>query len=199
MPKTFTGKEKEIIRKTLITKGRELFSKYGLKKTSITELTNSAGIAQGTFYNFFESKEELYFEILEQEEANSAKYIENIVTTSSSARESIKKIITCTFDLFERNQFIRRIFESKDYDLMLRKLPTEKLENHQKKDTLRVLNTIISMKQKDELIDTPPEVIAGLLRGITILSFHQEEIGREIYPEVVDLLADIVADGLVKN
>ena len=82
---------------------------------------------------------------------------------------------------------------------MLRKLPTEKLENHQKKDTLRVLNTIISMKQKDELIDTPPEVIAGLLRGITILSFHQEEIGREIYPEVVDLLADIVADGLVKN
>ena len=119
MPKTFTGKEKEIIRKTLITKGRELFSKYGLKKTSITELTNSAGIAQGTFYNFFESKEELYFEILEQEEANSAKYIENIVTTSSSARESIKKIITCTFDLFERNQFIRRIFESKDYDLML--------------------------------------------------------------------------------
>lgn len=198
MPKTFTGKEKEIIRKTLITKGRELFSKYGLKKTSITELTNSAGIAQGTFYNFFESKEELYFEILEQEEANSAKYIENIVTTSSSARESIKKIITCTFDLFERNQFIRRIFESKDYDLMLRKLSTEKLENHQKKDTLRVLNTIISMKQKDELIDTPPEVIAGLLRGITILSFHQEEIGREIYPEVVDLLADIVADGLVK-
>jgi AcrR family transcriptional regulator len=198
MPKTFTGKEKEIIRKTLISKGRELFSKYGLKKTSITELTNSAGIAQGTFYNFFASKEELYFEILEQEEANSAKYIENIVTTSSSARESIKKIITCTFDLFERNQFIRRIFESKDYDLMLRKLPTEKLENHQKKDTLRVLNTIISLKQKDELIDTRPEVIAGLLRGITILSFHQEEIGREIYPEVVDLLAAIVADGLVK-
>ena len=198
MPKTFTGKEKEIIRKTLIVKGRELFSKYGLKKTSITELTNGAGIAQGTFYNFFESKEELYFEILEQEEANSAKYLENIVITSSSARDSIKKIIKCTFDLFERNQFIRRIFESKDYDLMLRKLPTKKLENHQKNDTLRVLNTIIGMKQKDELIDTPPEVIAGLLRGITILSFHQEEIGREIYPEVVDLLATIVADGLVK-
>lgn len=188
MPKTFTGKEKEIIRKTLIARGRELFSKYGLKKTSITELTNGAGIAQGTFYNFFDSKEELYFEILEQEEANSAKYLENIVITSSSARDSIKKIIKCTFDLFERNQFIRRIFESKDYDLMLRKLPTKKLENHQKNDTLRVLNTIMSMKKKNELIDTPPEVIAGLLRGITILSFHQEEIGREIYPEVVDFL-----------
>jgi len=81
---------------------------------------------------------------------------------------------------------------------MLRKLPNKKLENHQKNDTLRVLNTIMSIKQKDELIDTPPEVIAGLLRGITILSFYQDEIGRDIYPEVVELLADIVADGLVK-
>ncbi|MGB9202198.1 TetR/AcrR family transcriptional regulator, partial [Methanobacterium sp.] len=72
MPKTFTDKEKEIIRKTLISQGKILFSKYGLKKTSITELTNIAGIAQGTFYNFFESKEELYFEILEQEESHSA-------------------------------------------------------------------------------------------------------------------------------
>ncbi len=198
MPKTFTVKEKEIIRKTLINKGKELFSKYGLKKTSITELTNTAGIAQGTFYNFFDSKEELYFEILEQEESNSAKYLENIVKSSKSSKESIKKIIKCTFNLFEKNQFIRRIFESKDYDLMLRKLPNNKLENHQKNDTLRVLNTIMNMKQKDELIDTSPEVIAGLLRGISILSFHQDEIGREIYPEVVDLLAEIVSNGLVK-
>ena len=198
MPKTFTGKEKEIIRKTLISNGKELFSKYGLKKTSITELTNAAGIAQGTFYNFFDSKEELYFEILELEESDSAEYLENIVKSSKSAKEIIKKIIKCTFNLFERNQFLRRIFESQDYDLMLRKLPQKKLENHQKNDTLRVLNTIMSMKQKDELIDTPPEVIAGLLRGITILSFHQDEIGRDIYPEVVELLADIVADGLVK-
>ena len=198
MPKTFTGKEKEIIRKTLVDKGRELFSTYGLKKTSITELTNTAGIAQGSFYNFFDSKEELYFEILEEEEAKSVKYLENILKSSKSSKDNIKKIIKCTFDLFEKNQFIRRVFESKDYDLMLRKLPDKKLENHQKKDTLRVLNIIISMKQKDELIDTPPEVIAGLLRGITILSFHKDEIGKEIYPKVIDLLADIVADGLVK-
>ena len=43
MPKTFTEKEKEIIRNALIHKGRELFSSYGLKKTSITELTMLQG------------------------------------------------------------------------------------------------------------------------------------------------------------
>ena len=63
MPKTFTEKEKQIIRNTLIQKGKDLFSIYGLNKTSINELTNAARIAHGTFYNFFNSKEELYLEI----------------------------------------------------------------------------------------------------------------------------------------
>jgi AcrR family transcriptional regulator len=199
MPKTFTEKEKEIIRNALIHKGRELFSSYGLKKTSITELTNAAGIAQGTFYNFFDSKEELYFEILELEEANSEQFLEDITKSSPSAKDAVRRIIKGTFELFETNPIIRRIYDSNDYELMVRKLPTEKLENHQRSDTLRVLNTIMRIQQKNEMINTQPEVIAGLLRGIVILYFHQKEIGREIFPKVIDLLADIVADGLVKE
>ena len=199
MPKTFTEKEKEIIRNTLIQKGRDLFSVYGLKKTSITELTKSAGIAQGTFYNFFDSKEELYFEILEIEESKSEQFLDEILKSSHSSKEAIKKIIKGTFELFETNPLIRRIYDSGDYELLVRKLPPEKLEDHQKEDTTRVLNLIMHMQQKNELIETRPEVIAGLLRAIIMLYFHQDEIGREVYPEVIDLLADVVADGLVKE
>jgi AcrR family transcriptional regulator len=199
MPKTFTEKEKEIIRNTLIQSGRELFSNYGLKKTSITELTKAAGIAQGTFYNFFDSKEDLYFEILELEESKSEQFLEDILKSSHSSKESIKKIIKGTFELFEANSIIRRLYESHDYELMVRKLPPEKLENHQRDDTVRVLNTIMHMQKKNELIEARPEVIAGLLRAIIMMYFHQDEIGREIYPEVIDLFADIVADGLVKE
>ena len=199
MPKTFTEKEKEIIRNTLIQKGRELFSKYGLRKTSITELTKATGIAQGTFYNFFDSKEELYFEIIELEEYKSEQFLENILESSNSSKESIKRIIKCTYELFENNPIIHRLYDSRDYELMVRKLSGEKLENHQKEDTVRVLNMIVGMQQKNELIDARPEVIAGLLRAVILLYFHQDEIGKEVYPEVIDLLANIVADGLVKE
>ena len=199
MPKTFTEKEKEIIRNNLIQKGKELFSTYGLKKTSITELTRAVGIAQGTFYNFFDSKEELYFEILELEQANSAQFLKEILKSSHSSKEAIQKIIKGTSELFEANPFIRRLYESHDYELMARKLRSEKLKNHQEEDTARVLKLIGSMQQENELINARPEVIAGLLRAIIILYFHQDEIGKEIYPEVIDLLANVVADGLVKE
>jgi AcrR family transcriptional regulator len=199
MPKTFTEKEKEVIRNAIVQKGKELFSIYGLKKTSITELTNAAGIAQGTFYNFFDSKEELYFEILEMEQANSAQFLKDILESSHSSKESIRKIIKSTSELFDANPFIRRLYESHDYELIARKLRSEKLKNHQKEDTARVLNLIGSIQQGNEIINAKPEVIAGLLRAIIILYFHQDEIGNEIYPDVIDLLADVVADGLVKE
>ncbi|MCY8615781.1 TetR/AcrR family transcriptional regulator, partial [Bacillus haynesii] len=51
MPK-FTEKEKEAIRSALVQSGRKLFAQLGLKKTSVGELTASAGIAQGSFYTF---------------------------------------------------------------------------------------------------------------------------------------------------
>ncbi len=199
MPKTFTEKEKETIRNILLQKGRELFSTYGLKKTSITELTNAAGIAQGTFYIFFDSKEELYLEIMELEESKSEQFLEDILKSSHSSKEAIRKIINGILELFETNPLIRRIYDSHDYELMVRKLPGQKLEDHKRKDTARVLNMIIRIQQENGLIETRPEVIVGLLRAIVMLYFHQDEIGREIYPEVIDLLANIIADGLVKE
>ena len=116
MPKTFTKKEKEIIRNIIIQKGWELFSTKGLKNTSITELTNAASIAQGSFYNFFDSKEELFFEILELEEYNSEQFLIDNLKSSNSSKEAIKKILKGSYQLFEANPLIRRLYESRDYD-----------------------------------------------------------------------------------
>jgi AcrR family transcriptional regulator len=199
MPKKFTDKEKVIIKKSLIKTGKEHFSIYGLQKTSITDLTKSVGIAQGSFYNFFNSKEELYFEILENEEAETEEYLQNIISSTDSAKEAINETIKATYILFEKNKFLRRIYSSNDYDIMIRKISEDKIKNHQKGDTQRVLNTIISAQKDYEHINASPEIIAGLFRGITILNFHQDEIGSDLFPEVIELLAEVIAEGLVKK
>ena len=67
MARGFTERERDIIRNDLIETGRELFGTYGLKKTSIEDLTTGVGIAQGSFYTFFKSKEELYLEVIDRE------------------------------------------------------------------------------------------------------------------------------------
>ena len=59
MAKAFTDKEREEIRRRLQDEGLRQFKEKGLKKVSVRELTQAAGIAQGGFYTFYESKEAL--------------------------------------------------------------------------------------------------------------------------------------------
>jgi AcrR family transcriptional regulator len=199
MPKKFGEKENQIIINKLKESGLELFSKYGLKKTSIKDLTSEAGIAQGSFYNFYHSKEELYFNLLESEEEEMATHMKNIILNSGSAREAIKITIIESCSLFEKTPLLRRIYESNDYELMVRKLPSETLLKHQKSDTELVTNTIMKVKTDDEEIKTVPEVISGILRGIILLNLHREEIGRDIYLEIIEILAESIANGIVQK
>lgn len=44
----------------IIEAAQALFSRYGLKKTSIEEIAKSAGLGKGTVYLYFRSKEEIF-------------------------------------------------------------------------------------------------------------------------------------------
>ena len=55
--------------------GRELFSSKGFKDTNIAEITKLAGMATGTFYNYYSSKDMLFMEIFLEENVKLKKSI----------------------------------------------------------------------------------------------------------------------------
>lgn len=52
-------KQKLLVRLTLIQVGMELFESQSFAKTTVDQITNAAGVGKGTFYNYFETKEDL--------------------------------------------------------------------------------------------------------------------------------------------
>lgn len=62
MPR-FTEIEKEKIREELLKEGERLFSSIGLRKVTIDNLSDAAGISHSAFYTFYKSKEELFMQI----------------------------------------------------------------------------------------------------------------------------------------
>jgi len=50
----------------IIEAAEALFSRYGLKKTSIEEIAKLAGLGKGTVYLYFRSKEEIYGAVVEK-------------------------------------------------------------------------------------------------------------------------------------
>ena len=55
----------EQLRKALLKETRHCAVTLGMKKTSVEQLTKAVGIAKGSFYKFYESKEMLFFAVLE--------------------------------------------------------------------------------------------------------------------------------------
>lgn len=57
-------------RRLLLEAGRSLFIEHGVEQVSIDAITSAAGVAKGSFYNHFDSREALFEELIEQTLAN---------------------------------------------------------------------------------------------------------------------------------
>lgn len=58
MPASFTKKQQEEIREQLFRAGIRLSKEFGMQRMTVSKLTAACGIAKGSFYSFYESKEE---------------------------------------------------------------------------------------------------------------------------------------------
>lgn len=66
------SKEKqEEIRKRILIVSRTKFEDVGFEKTSTKEIAKEVGIAEGTLFNYFDSKTEIFFEAFGEEYSNS--------------------------------------------------------------------------------------------------------------------------------
>ena len=57
---------REARRSAILEASAAVFAQHGYHKTSITELVQAAGVARGTFYLYFESKEEIFLALLDE-------------------------------------------------------------------------------------------------------------------------------------
>ena len=200
MPRGFTEQEKNRIIQLLMDEGRVLFSRYGLKKTSINELVKEAGIAPGSFYTFFNSKEELYFEIIEKEEELIKAALMNIdMEKAENPKYSMKEILLRIFKTIEENPLISQLFFENNYDALIRKLPPEKIEAHFEKDSDMLGLLMTKWKEIGLIREIDKDVLAGLLRALFTFSLHKKEIGEDVYPQVISLLVDFLVEGLFKG
>lgn len=199
MVKGFNEKEKQIIRDTLLEKGKELFGTYGLKKTSITDLTKAAGIAQGSFYLFFNSKEELFFEIFELEEERIKSNIIDFFKANRVTKKYFKEALRRGLEMMRTNPIIKRVHMEDEYKILFRKLPPERLERHFEQDTGIIFPLIEQWQKEGLIIRRKPEVIASLMRALYVVTLHRDVIGDEIFEETMDLLTELIAGGLIKE
>lgn len=196
MPKKFNELEKARIEHKLMECARELFIRYGIKKTSVEDLAKGAGIATGSFYSFYQSKEELFFDLLEAEEAQIRSVLMKQALNRPLNKESFTLFLMDSFKLISENPIIQQILLSESFEALIRKLPSERLERNFNQDQ-DMLYPFIQKWQTAGLLRTKsPELIISMIRSLILLSLHKREIGDSVYEDTIQLIISALAEGL---
>lgn len=197
MARKFSDHEKERIRERLVEAGKQCFGLYGLKKTSIEQLTKAVGIAQGTFYLFFPSKEELYFELLElEEERVRRQLLEETEESGRMDKEKLVRFLRKSLTVIGENPFFRQLYEEDVMEQLVRKLPPEKLAAHFDKDADVAMPFVRRWQEEGWLTSQRPEIIVSLIRSLILLTLQKRMIGEEVFDETMELLIQLIAQGL---
>ncbi|RNA69947.1 TetR/AcrR family transcriptional regulator [Alteribacter keqinensis] len=200
-PRGFHENEKKQIKEALIQAGRNHFGSNGLKKTNIKDLTKDAGIAQGSFYTFFESKELLYFRIMElDEEELKEKVAEAFLSEGDMHAEQFARILLYIFSLLDNYPLIRRLFLTDEYEQLVRKLPADVLAEHAHNDAMSLSPLLASLQEEGKLDPSlDHQVVSGVVRALFLTLAHKKEIGLEIFENCLVFMTEAVADRIFRN
>ena len=81
-------------RKKIITQvAQKIFSKYGLMKTTVNEIAKAAKMGKASLYHYFKSKEDIYKEVIEQENSFLKEKLRNAIQKVNTPQEKIRTFI----------------------------------------------------------------------------------------------------------
>ncbi|HUX52026.1 MAG TPA: TetR/AcrR family transcriptional regulator [Spirochaetia bacterium] len=197
MPRGFSEKELAIVRERILAEGKRLFERHGLARTTVEEITKAVGIAKGSYYRFFDSKELLYMELLEREEVALKSAILDRARVEPDARSAFVAVMQQMIDYVHTDSLIGRLRQSGDYAILTRAVDAERLSSHFNEDLVTAETFLSVLREKGAACKIEVRVFAALLRGIALNAMQEEQIGPDVAGSAMDLLISYVADGLI--
>ena len=183
----FSDKEREEIRQKLLDSGYELSTDIGLKKMTVAMIAGSAGIAVGTFYNFYASKEEFVIAIIRDTEMRFENEMEKHFSKDGTI--SLKKFL----EVFRGN------FKPENNILLRMKLDDWVwLKSHISDSAY--LNKTTDIKKYEFLFtrikgirqDADPGVVVNFIKSIYALYQNRDSLFEDSLQTNVDLIFETV-------
>ena len=196
MATAFTAEEKEVIRKKLHKVAKECLQRYGVKKTTVDQMAAMVDISKGSFYNFYSSKEMLFFAVLEEYQIDVMDRLTEQL--DMEAKIDTNRLVQLLYDFYQdfRYSFMYTIFKNHEMELLVRKLPKEVITNHHLIDD-RMVKKIVSRINIRENVSV--EIVSALFRTIAMTILHIEEIGEEQFDTTLKLVIQGVVEQITKE
>jgi len=189
MPRAFNDDEKREIKQKLIEECKKSWSAHGYKKTSVAELCLKVGISTGAFYSFYNSKEDLFCDVMDDFRDGTRRMYDEVLSTppkKSEIREALKRL----YKEFAENDIITKR-HGHDYQSLLNKVPKEWKKRHAQKGIDNLAATLFAPGVG---LKIPEELAKGIVDTLLLTVVNKDNI-KEHY-EIFCILLDAVIDDI---
>ena len=156
-----------------------------MKKTSVEQLTKAVGIAKGSFYKFYESKEMLFFAVLENVHSELYGVADHALRESDGlppSERAAKAVLAVCRRLSDTGDMV---FIENDAKLLLQRLPEDVKNVHYHDDETHIRQLL--EKYESCCLNGGFHLAAATVRGLILTVSHKEQIGG-LYPQVLETL-----------
>jgi len=201
-------KEKDSRKKLILRSARSLFFKKGFNKVTVDEIAKSAELGKGSIYLYFDSKEEIYAQILLSDIDNFNRRVSVLLEKGSSATDLLTEFSYIYIDFFLNDVELFRILMA--YMLQPAKMNLPEKLNAQilnaNASSINVIGQILQLGVDSKEFSAEVNIkqnqnaLWGLLNGIIslyIFSGAQTKRKERIY-STTNLALEIFIKGLKK-
>lgn len=184
-------------KEALFEAGRKLFLIHGFKEVNVSAIAKAAGVAVGSFYNYYPSKEKLFVDIYEQEIENVKRAIVGSLNSDNDPGHIAQKFILICMNALSTNLILNEWYR--------RDVSSDLQKHFQEKGFARFsflhdfFHKNLQKWREDKKIreDVDNETVLSLFNALVYLDMHHDEINIPDFPRVMQLLSEFVVEGLV--
>lgn len=178
--------------------GKEIFEKKGFKDTNVAEIMEQAGMATGTFYNYYSSKDKLFMEIYNDE---NAKLKSRILASLDMEAEPIlvmREMMMKNLQGMLENPILREWYNGDAFRKIEQNFREESGVNHVDFLYGSFIEVVGKWQEAGKMrSDISAEMIMAMFGALVNMETHKAEIGLKYFPQLIEYLAEFTMKGLM--
>ena len=180
--------------------GKEIFEKKGFKDTNVAEIMKQAGMATGTFYNYFASKDKLFMKIYIDENAKLKSRILASLNMKADPILVMREMMMKNLQGMLENPILKEWYNRDVFQKIEQSFREE--GGAERVDFLYDSFVEVVRKWQNEgkmRSNISAEMIMAMFGALVNMETHKAEIGLKYFPQVIEYLAEFTMRGLMIN
>lgn len=188
----------DAMKEQIVTAAKEIFARYGYKKTTMDDIAASIYKAKSSIYHYFEGKEDIFKAVIEREAAHISQTVREAVGKETTPVGKLTTYFSTAHRAVKETENYFRLLMDEWFEIFDF---TDDVKRRNEEEGIAILASIMreGNESGDFAIDSPEEYARALSIGFFGFLFPMLLGVRNFAPASLDIFLKIQLNGILKR